>query len=48
MKLGVITTLFQNMHFAAKLDHVAEMGLQAIELGSGAFPPEQPSAMDWA
>lgn len=38
MKLGVITALFQNMPFEAMLDRVAEMGLQAVELGTGAFP----------
>jgi sugar phosphate isomerase/epimerase len=48
MKLGVIATLCQIMPLAAMLDHVAEMGLQAMEFGSGAFPSEQPSAMGWA
>jgi sugar phosphate isomerase/epimerase len=48
MKLGVITALFQNMPFETMLDHVAEMGLQAVELGTGAFPSEQLSAMGWA
>lgn len=38
MKLGVITALFQNMPFEAMLDHVAGMGLQAVELGTGAYP----------
>ena len=45
MKLGVITALFQNMPFETMLDHVAEMGLQAVGPGAGAFPSEQPSAM---
>jgi sugar phosphate isomerase/epimerase len=38
MKLGVLTTLFQDRPLEAVLDHVAKMGLQAIELGAGAWP----------
>ena len=38
MKLGVITALFQDQPFEKMLDHVAEMGLQAVELGTGAYP----------
>jgi sugar phosphate isomerase/epimerase len=38
MKLGVITALYQNQPFEWMLDHVAEMGLQAVELGTGAWP----------
>jgi len=38
MKLGVFTALFQDQPFEKMLDHVAEMGLQAVELGTGAFP----------
>jgi sugar phosphate isomerase/epimerase len=38
MKLGVLTTLFQNVPFEEMLDHVAEMGLQAVELGAGGWP----------
>ena len=45
MKLGMISALFQNMPFETIPDHVAEMGLLAAELGTGAFPSEQPSAM---
>jgi hypothetical protein len=48
MKPGVITTLFQYVHLVAMLDHITEMGLQAMELGSGVFPSDQPSAMAWA
>ncbi len=38
MKLGVITALYQDKPFEEMLDHVAEMGLQAVELGAGAYP----------
>ncbi len=38
MKLGVLATLFQDRPFNEMLDHVAEMGLQAIELGAGGYP----------
>jgi sugar phosphate isomerase/epimerase len=49
MKLGVITALFENIPFETMLDHVAEICLQAFELGMGAFPSDQLfSAMGWA
>ncbi len=38
MKLGVLTVLFQDQPLEVVLDHVAEMGLQAVELGTGAWP----------
>ena len=38
MKLGVITALYQDRPLESVLDHVAEMGLQAVELGTGAYP----------
>ncbi len=38
MKLGVLTVLFQDRPLEDVLDHVAEMGLQAVELGTGAWP----------
>jgi sugar phosphate isomerase/epimerase len=38
MKLGVLTVLFQDQPLEKVLDHVAEMGLQAVELGTGAYP----------
>jgi len=38
MKLGVLTVLFQDQPLETVLDHVAEMGLQAVELGTGAWP----------
>jgi len=38
MKLGVLTVLFQDRPLETVLDHVSKMGLQAIELGTGAYP----------
>jgi sugar phosphate isomerase/epimerase len=38
MKLGVLTTLFQERPLDWVLDRVTAMGLQAIELGAGAWP----------
>ncbi len=38
MKLGVLTVLFQDRPLEDVLDHVAEMGLKAVELGTGAWP----------
>ncbi len=38
MKLGVLTVLFHERPLETVLDHVAEMGLQAVELGTGAYP----------
>jgi sugar phosphate isomerase/epimerase len=38
MKIGVITALYQDQPFEAMLDAVAEMGLQAVRLGTGAWP----------
>ncbi|PLR75251.1 xylose isomerase [Bacillus sp. V3-13] len=38
MKLGVFTVLYQNLTLEAMLDKVAEMGIEAVELGTGSFP----------
>jgi len=38
MKLGVLTVLFQEHPLESVLDRVAEMGLQAVELGTGGYP----------
>ena len=38
MRLGVLTVLFQDRPLEAVLDHVAEMGVQAVELGTGNWP----------
>lgn len=38
MKLGVFTVLFQDLSFEQMLDKVVEMGLEAVELGTGTYP----------
>lgn len=38
MKLGVFSVLFADMEFEAMLDHVAESGLDTVEIGTGGFP----------
>ncbi len=38
MKVGVFTVLFQDMPFEKMLDHVAEAGCEAVEIGSGGYP----------
>src|SRR3954471_24297649 len=38
MKLGVFTVLYQNLPFEAMLDKLAEMGVEAVELGTGNYP----------
>jgi sugar phosphate isomerase/epimerase len=38
MKLGVFTVLFAQKSFEEMLDYVASKGLQAVEIGTGAYP----------
>lgn len=38
MKLGVFTVLYQNLPFEEMLDKLCEMGVEAIELGTGNYP----------
>jgi sugar phosphate isomerase/epimerase len=38
MKLGVFTVLYQNLPFETMLDKLVEMGVEAVELGTGNFP----------
>jgi sugar phosphate isomerase/epimerase len=38
MKLGVFTVLYQNLPFEVMLDKLVEMGVEAVELGTGNFP----------
>lgn len=38
MKLGVFTVLYQNLSFEVMLDKLAEMGVEAVELGTGNYP----------
>lgn len=38
MKLGVFTVLYQNLAFEEMLDKLSEMGVEAVELGTGNYP----------
>jgi sugar phosphate isomerase/epimerase len=38
MKLGVFTVLYQDLPFEEMLDKVVEMGVEAVELGTGTYP----------
>ncbi|OMP66764.1 sugar phosphate isomerase/epimerase family protein [Domibacillus epiphyticus] len=38
MKLGVFTVLYQNLPFEEMLDKLSEMGVEAVELGTGNYP----------
>jgi len=38
MKLGVFAVLFGDQPFEATLDHLVELGVEAIEIGTGAYP----------
>ena len=38
MKVGVLTVLFGGMPFEKMLDHVAQAGCEAVEIGTGAYP----------
>ena len=38
MKLGVFTVLFGNKPFEETLDYVVELGVEAVEIGTGAYP----------
>ena len=38
MKIGVFTVLFADMPFEKMLDHVAEVGCEAVEIGVGGYP----------
>ncbi len=38
MKLGVFAVLFSDQPFEAALDRVAALGLEAVEIGTGAYP----------
>ena len=38
MKLGVFTVLFGSKPFEEMLDYIVELGLEAVEIGTGAYP----------
>jgi sugar phosphate isomerase/epimerase len=38
MRIGVITVVFQDLPFEEMLDHVVEIGLSAVEIGTGGYP----------
>lgn len=38
MKIGVFTVLFANKPFEEMLDYVAGLGVEAVEIGTGAYP----------
>ena len=38
MKLGVFTVLFGSKPFEEMLDYVVDLGLEAVEIGTGAYP----------
>ena len=38
MKLGVLTVLFQDRPLDTALDQLVKMGVQAVEIGTGAYP----------
>ena len=38
MKLGVFAVLFSDQPFEAALDHIVALGLEAVEIGTGAYP----------
>ena len=49
MKLGVFTVLYQNLPFEEMLDKICEMGIEAIELGTGNYPGNShPNVVDRA
>ncbi len=37
MKVGVFTVILQSMSFERALDYLAGLGVQAVEIGAGAF-----------
>src|SRR5262245_35872238 len=38
MKVGVFTVILASMKFEKALDYLAELGVQAVEIGAGAYP----------
>jgi sugar phosphate isomerase/epimerase len=46
VKLGVFTVLYRDLPFEAMLDEVAELGLDAVELGTGNYPGDAHCPVD--
>ena len=38
MRIGIITVVFQELPFEEMLDHVVDIGLSAVEIGTGGYP----------
>ena len=38
MRIGLITVVFQDLPFEEMLDHVVDIGLSAVEIGTGGYP----------
>jgi sugar phosphate isomerase/epimerase len=38
VRIGVITVVFQDLGFEKMLDHVVDIGLSAVEIGTGGYP----------
>ena len=38
MKIGIFTALFHDRNIEESLDYIAQAGIQAVELGGGAYP----------
>jgi sugar phosphate isomerase/epimerase len=46
MRIGVITVVFQKLPFEEMLDHVVDIGLSAVEIGTGGYPGSQHCPVD--
>ena len=42
MKIGVFAVLFSGKPFEEALDYIKELGLEAVEIGTGAYPGDAP------
>ena len=46
MKIGVFTVAFGDMPFEKMLDYVASVGVEAVEIGTGNYPPDAHCPVD--
>lgn len=46
MKIGVFTVLFAQRAFEEALDYIASKGVQAVEVGTGAYPGDAHASLD--